>query len=56
MIKKGFSEILSDFEDEDFILLIQSDPHFLLDFCYMLSLEIQLNKETKNITSKTIIQ
>jgi len=48
MIKKGYREIINDFEDEDLILLIQSDPYFISDFCYMLSLEIQLDKEAKS--------
>jgi|TARA_Y100000389_G_C17423156_1_gene497965 hypothetical protein len=48
MIRKGFREILTEFEDDDLLLLISSDPYFLHDFCYMISLEIQLDKEAKS--------
>ncbi len=47
MLSKGFREILNDFDNSDFIFLIESDPYFLQDFCYMLSLEIQLDREAK---------
>tara|TARA_R100001443_G_scaffold6485_1_gene15336 strand:- start:5486 stop:5635 length:150 start_codon:yes stop_codon:yes gene_type:complete len=48
IITRGLKEILEDFSDKEFSLLVQSDPYFLFDFCYMLSLEIQLSKENKN--------
>tara|TARA_R100000908_G_scaffold65367_1_gene54937 strand:- start:9618 stop:9764 length:147 start_codon:yes stop_codon:yes gene_type:complete len=47
MLSKGFKEILNDFSNDDLIFLIKSDPYFITDFCYMLSLEIQLDKEAK---------
>ena len=47
MLSKGFREILNDFDDDDFIFLMESDPYFITDFCYMLSLEFQLDKESK---------
>ena len=37
MIRKGFREILTEFEDDDLLLLIQSDPYFLHDFCHTLT-------------------
>lgn len=47
MLSKGFTEILNDFSNDDFIFLMESDPYFITDFCYMLSLELQLDKESK---------
>lgn len=48
LISKGLKDILEDFSEKEFILLMQADPYFLFDFCYMLSLEIQLDKERMN--------
>jgi len=47
MLSKGFNEILNDLSDDEFKFLMKSDPYFITDFCYMLSLELQLNKESK---------
>ncbi len=55
MLSKGFREILNDFDNDDFIFLIETDPYFLRDFCYMLSLEIQLDKEANEISNCGII-
>ena len=48
IINKNLKEILEDFSEEEFVSLTQVDPYFLFDICYMLSLEIQLSKESKN--------
>ena len=47
IITRNLKDILEDFSEKEFSLLIQSDPYFLYDFCYMLFLEIQLSKEEK---------
>lgn len=48
IISSGFRELLFNLTEKEFILLAQSDPYFITDFCYMLTLEIQLDKESKN--------
>lgn len=52
MYAVGFKGLLEQLEDEELTELIYLDPSFLHKLCYMLSLEFQLEKQTKNNDGK----
>ena len=49
MINKEFRSLLNSLSSEEIIELSLMDSHFLDTFCYMLTLEIQVEKENLKI-------
>jgi hypothetical protein len=45
MINKEFRSLLNSLSQEEMVELHIMDPYFLYTFCYMLTLEIQLEKQ-----------
>jgi len=45
LISKEFRNIFNSLSDQEIIELSFYDPYFLETFCYMLTLELQTNKE-----------
>ena len=45
MFAKGFKGLLESLDEDELSELIYLDPFFIYRFCYMLSLEFQLEKE-----------
>jgi len=45
MISKEFRSLLNSLTSEEIIELHMMDPSFLDTFCYMLTLELQIEKE-----------
>jgi hypothetical protein len=45
MVNKEFRSLFNSLSSEEIIELSLMDPDFLSTFCYMLTLEIQSNKE-----------
>tara|TARA_R110000744_G_C18895763_1_gene508567 strand:+ start:72 stop:230 length:159 start_codon:yes stop_codon:yes gene_type:complete len=48
MLIKGFKKLIGDISDQELIELGYFDPNFLIRFCYMLTLEIQVDKEKES--------
>ena len=48
MLIKGFKDLIGDISDQELIELSYFDPIFLHKFCYMLTLEIELDKERES--------
>jgi len=45
MIDREFRNLLNSLTSEEIIELHMMDPYFLEIFCYMLTLELQINRE-----------
>ncbi len=45
MISKEFRNLFNSLTSEEIVELHMMDPYFLDTFCYMLTLELQVNKE-----------
>ena len=45
MLIKGFKDLIGGISDQELIELSYFDPIFLHKFCYMLTLEMQIDKE-----------
>ena len=48
MLIKGFKELIEGISDKELIELSYFEPNFLHKFCYMLTLEIQTDKEKES--------
>tara|TARA_B100001093_G_scaffold64440_1_gene54368 strand:+ start:9060 stop:9206 length:147 start_codon:yes stop_codon:yes gene_type:complete len=48
MLNKNFTYFLQSISNEEIIELHLMDPHFLNSLCYMVSLELHLQKEKNN--------
>jgi hypothetical protein len=48
MLIKGFKDLIGDISDQELIELSYFDSSFLHKFCYMLTLEIELDKERES--------
>ena len=48
MLIKGFKDLIGGISDQELIELSYFDPIFLHKFCYMLTLEIELDKERES--------
>ena len=49
---RGFKGLLDSLEEHELSDLGYMDPYFLYKFCYMLSLEIELEKQTNSYERK----
>ena len=47
MISREFRNLFNSLSDQEIVELSFYDPLFLENFCYMLTLELQINKENK---------
>lgn len=47
MISREFRNLFNSLSDKEIVELAFYDPFFLENFCYMLTLELQINKENK---------
>ena len=47
MLSSGFISLINSLTNEEIVELCLHDPNFLNNFCYMLSLESQLLRESK---------
>ena len=45
MLIKGFKDLIEGISDKELIELSYFEPNFLHKFCYMLTLEMQIDKE-----------
>jgi len=52
MVINGFKGLLDSLDNQELSELGYLDPFFLYKFCYMLSLEIELEKQTKSYERK----
>ena len=48
MLIKGFKELIGNISDQELIELSYFDSSFLHKFCYMLTLEMQIDKEKES--------
>ena len=48
MLIKGFKDLIGNISDQELIELSYFDPIFLHKFCYMLTLEMQIDKEKES--------
>ena len=48
MLIKGFKDLIGDISDQELIELSYFEPTFLHKFCYMLTLEIEIDKERES--------
>ena len=48
MLIKGFKDLIGGISDQELIELSYFEPNFLHKFCYMLTLEIELDKERES--------
>ena len=48
MLIKGFKELIGNISDQELIELSYFEPNFLHKFCYMLTLEMQIDKEKES--------
>ena len=47
MISREFRNLFNSLSDQEIVELAFYDPFFLENFCYMLTLELQINRENK---------
>ena len=52
-VLRGFKGLLDNLEEQELTDLGYMDPYFLYKFCYMLSLEIELEKQTISYERKS---
>ena len=52
MVVNGFKGLLDSLDNQELSELGYLDPFFLYKFCYMLSLEIELEKHIKSYVGK----
>ena len=52
-VLRGFKGLLDNLEEHELTDLGYMDPYFLYKFCYMLSLEIELEKQTISYERKS---
>ena len=48
MLIKGFKELIGNISDQELIELSYFEPNFLNKFCYMLTLETQIDREKES--------
>jgi len=48
MLIKGFKDLIKGIGDQELIELSYFEPNFLNKFCYMLTLEMQIDKEKES--------